>query len=109
MSILQDRWPTVPGFCAAVELFWGFECVQVSVDRQVVVIRCPVCKPPSRDWREWPLTLGRTAAKFRGKSTVTVESWTHFAACGCSDEAIVAALVRFERDRLDRELSRLAA
>ena len=93
---LQDRWSTAREFLEAVRAYWGAAHYQLSASREIAMVRCPACRPPSRDWHDWPLLVHKAGV-----------GWGHTAWCGCPDVSIAAELIRSQRDLLDAELEGL--
>jgi hypothetical protein len=99
----RKRYPTAGAFLEALRRVYAGTAYSTSPDGSVWAASCPVCRslgrPPATGWARWPLIRGPGAG---GR-------WWLFASCGCSELAIVAALIASERNRLGAELAGLGA
>ena len=98
---VHARYPDAEVFLEAVERFWGSRAFVTAPGRPSTrCAACPNCESkrrPADDPRRFPLVVEQHSS-----SRWTLTPW-----CGCSPVAIVKAIIRSERNRLDAELTAL--
>lgn len=121
MTLLHERYASAKDFLAELAEFHGSNRAYiVNPARSLVMARCPCSAYLPKRYEPWEIKkYGKTGERHWSETYRIMlwkapregpwPPWDYSIFCTCSEEFIIAPLVRMQRDRLERQMRELEA